>query len=482
MKSIDIKTKLIISLSSLLLIVFIIISTVNYTVSKKSIRNNIIQDSLPLISNNVYSELQRDLATPIHISSLMSNDTFVKDWILNGEKNVSQIKKYLNTIKEKYGFVSAFLISDKTKNYYHYKGIHKKISRNNEHDIWYYSFIGKNLDYDLDVDNDEAANHELTIFINHRITDHSGKLLGVTGVGLAMKNAGKMLEKYMDQHDKNIYLVDNQGLVQIHSDHSLIEKMNIYEAEGLKNIAGKLLSSEDQPVLAEFDNQGGHLIAISRYVPDFKWFVIVEQIENRALKEIRKNFAGNLAAGFIITMIVIMINIFTVNYFQGRLVEMATTDDLTGIYNRRSFYELGEREFAGFKRFSSPLSIIIIDIDHFKSFNDNYGHHMGDIVLKEFAGTVKSLIREIDIFGRTGGEEFAIILPRTEIDSAASTAERIRSEIEKMAISGSSRKITISAGVSEADNSTDSLDTLMEKGDRAMYTAKKEGRNMVCSA
>jgi diguanylate cyclase (GGDEF)-like protein len=481
MKSFDIKSKLIISLSSLLLIVFIIISTVNYNVSKKSIRNNIIQDALPLISNNVYSELQRDLATPIHISSLMSNDTFVKDWILNGEKNVAQIQKYLNTIKKKYGFVSTFLVSDKTKNYYHFKGVHKKISRKNAHDVWYYNFIDKNLDYDLDVDNDEAANHELTIFINHRLTDPEGKLIGVTGVGLAMKDAGTMLKKYMDQHDKNIYLVDQIGLVQIHSEYSRIEKMNIFKTEGLQNIAVELLASKDEPVLAEYDHAGQHIIVISRYVPDFKWFVIVEQIENRALEEIRKNFAGNLAAGFLITIIVIMINIFTVNYFQSRLVEMATTDDLTGILNRRSFYELGEREFAAFKRFKSPLSIIVIDIDYFKSFNDNYGHHMGDLILAQFATTIKSLIREIDIFGRTGGEEFAIILPRTKIGNAVLTAERMRAAVEKMTIPGRSEKITISLGAAEADPSTDSLANLMEEGDRAMYRAKKEGRNRVCS-
>lgn len=482
MKSIDIKSRLIISLSSLLLIVFAVISTVNYTVSKKSIRNSIIQDSLPLISNNVYSELQKELATPIHISSLMSNDTFVKDWILHGEKNVQQIQRYLSTIKEKYGFVSSFLISDKTKNYYHFKGVHKRVSRNDPHDIWYYNFIDKNIDYDLDVDNDEAASHELTIFINHRLTGTDGNLLGVTGVGLAMKDAGIMLKKYMDQHDKNIYLVDARGLVQIHSDYSLIEKMNIFETAGMKDVAASLLSATDDPVLAEYDRSGEHMIAISRYVPEFKWFVIVEQVENHALEEIRKSFAGNLTAGLFLTILVIMINIFTVNYFQNRLVAMATTDDLTGIHNRRSFYELSEREFAGYKRFKNRLSIIVIDLDHFKSFNDNYGHNMGDKVLIEFAETVKKQIREVDIFGRTGGEEFAVILPHTGLDMAISTAERIRIAVENMRIPGSRETITVSAGAAEADSTTDSLKALMERGDKAMYLAKREGRNRVCSA
>lgn len=257
MKSANIKTKLTVSLSSLLLVVFIIISTVNYTVSKKSIRDNIIQDSLPLISNNVYSELQKDLATPIHISSLMANDTFVKDWVMGGEKNINQIQRYLNTIKERYGFVSAFLISERSRNYYHFRGIHKRVSRKDSHDVWYYNFIDKNIDYELDVDNDEAASHELTIFINHRLTSPSGELLGVTGVGLAMKNAGEMLKKYMLRHDKNIYLVDSNGLVQIHSDHSLIEKMNIFETNGISSVAAELLSSKDEPVLTEYDRGGG---------------------------------------------------------------------------------------------------------------------------------------------------------------------------------------------------------------------------------
>lgn len=227
---------------------------------------------------------------------------------------------------------------------------------------------------------------------------------------------------------------------------------------------------------------GEHIIVISRYVPEFKWFVIVEQVENRALKEIRRNFAGNLAVGFLLTIIVIMINIFTVNHFQKRLVSMATTDDLTGIHNRRSFYELGEREFASYRRFKNSLSLIIIDLDHFKNFNDNYGHNLGDKVLIEFADTVKKQIREIDIFGRTGREEFAILLPQTGLDMAVSTAERIRIAVENMSIPGSREKITISAGAAEADITTETLDALMEKGDMAMYQSKKSGRNRVCSA
>ena len=153
---ISIRTKLILSLSIILMSGFFLINFFSYSASKKSVRASIIESSLPLSRDNIYSGIQKDLARPIFVSSLMANDTFVKDWVLGGEKKIPLIRKYLEQIREKYGFSTVFFVSETSGNYYHFNGIVKRISPEDDHDVWYYKFKNTGVDYALDVDTNEA--------------------------------------------------------------------------------------------------------------------------------------------------------------------------------------------------------------------------------------------------------------------------------------------------------------------------------------
>ena len=161
--------------------------------------------------------------------------------------------------------------------------------------------------------------------------------------------------------------------------------------------------------------------------------------------------------------------------------EMAITDSLTGLYNRRYFYLILDNEIERAKRYQSPLSLIMIDIDHFKLVNDKFGHLAGDEVLHSISGISKKLLRQIDNMFRYGGEEFMIILPETNQEEALNVAERIRSTIAETAIQikKGSVKLTISIGVSEYGENHPAPNEFIEIVDKAMYDAKKAGRNCV---
>ncbi len=161
--------------------------------------------------------------------------------------------------------------------------------------------------------------------------------------------------------------------------------------------------------------------------------------------------------------------------------QMALTDTLTGIFNRRYFYELAQKEFARSKRYQDPLSVIMIDLDHFKNINDRFGHLAGDQVLVQFVHRIQSELRESDIFGRFGGEEFIILLPETNLGDATQVAERLRevtAEYPFLLITAQTF-ITISLGVSCFKFTTVSLDQLIDQSDKALYDAKQLGRNRV---
>ncbi len=163
------------------------------------------------------------------------------------------------------------------------------------------------------------------------------------------------------------------------------------------------------------------------------------------------------------------------------LQELAYYDPLTGLPNRRFFFEHASLIFEEAKRYEKPLSLLIMDIDRFKKINDTYGHDVGDLVLKTFAGVLRGIVRKSDICARFGGEEFVVLLPNTDLDGAKVLAERIRTTVAKNMVEHRSIVIvfTVSIGASQYRKGMQSIDELIKEADIALYRAKEGGRNRV---
>lgn len=166
---------------------------------------------------------------------------------------------------------------------------------------------------------------------------------------------------------------------------------------------------------------------------------------------------------------------------HGEVQKLAITDSITGLLNRRGFIDLGRREVERARRFMRPLSAILFDIDKFKTVNDTFGHSSGDALLRTVAERVKTNIREVDIMGRYGGDEFAILLPETDLFVATNVAERLRLCVSDtgMSLDNQVLKVTISLGVARLTPDITGLPALMDRADTAMYAAKNAGRNRV---
>jgi diguanylate cyclase (GGDEF)-like protein len=167
-----------------------------------------------------------------------------------------------------------------------------------------------------------------------------------------------------------------------------------------------------------------------------------------------------------------------IKILSAKLSKIAYTDSLTHIYNRLHFAHFLDIEIDKAKRYGSKFSIIFFDLDHFKKVNDNYGHMVGDEVLEEITKIVSRANRSADIFARYGGEEFIILTPETDISGALIHAERLRNEIEKYEFDKVGH-ITSSFGVTEFITEKDSVETLLDRADKALYLAKEYGRNRV---
>lgn len=161
---------------------------------------------------------------------------------------------------------------------------------------------------------------------------------------------------------------------------------------------------------------------------------------------------------------------------------LAITDPLTGAFNRGHFFRLSEQSFSEAGRLKHPFSVAIFDIDHFKTINDSYGHAVGDRALKKTVQIMQTHIRQMDILGRYGGEEFIVALPNAGIDEALRIAQRIAAAVREYQFeeNGTRFGITISGGIAQQDPSTgDSLENLLLKADRVLYQAKEKGRDLV---
>ncbi len=172
----------------------------------------------------------------------------------------------------------------------------------------------------------------------------------------------------------------------------------------------------------------------------------------------------------------------TLDRQSRQLRKMARVDTLTGLLSRRSFFELAYLEMKRVREEKdSQIFVIMMDLDHFKQINDNFGHHAGDNSLRQFANTLKICLRSNDVIGRLGGEEFAVVLAEANIKSVKSIAERIRLKTEesKTFFHDSAVTVTVSIGISKLGEDEDDITEALKRADRAMYRAKKEGRNRI---
>jgi diguanylate cyclase (GGDEF)-like protein/PAS domain S-box-containing protein len=169
---------------------------------------------------------------------------------------------------------------------------------------------------------------------------------------------------------------------------------------------------------------------------------------------------------------------------ESQLITLSRTDGLTGAYSRGYFMDKSEEVINMMRRYQRPASMMVADLDHFKTVNDNYGHHAGDLALKAFTNVCRQEIRESDILGRLGGEEFGLMLPETTIQHAQVLAERIRKAAEALEITLDDQtiRVTVSIGLVELNTDDASLDAVMRRADLAMYQAKERGRNQVVTS
>jgi len=459
---------------------FITLGAYNYTVISKSIIERIETSSIPLLSKNIYSTI-KDLFVPaLRVGSVMSNDSFLKNWVINSEHTPYEIVEYLETIKNEYGYAVTFFISSKTKNYYYNDGKLKVISKTEEADRWYYDFIESGKKSEVNIDFDASRENMLTFFLNFRVEDSNNNLIGITGIGMDVLDVSEILSNKEGELNRKIYLMDRDGNIKISSSDLQYNKQNILKTDGIKNIAKELLTLSNTPTILKYRVKSNDYIASSVYIKDIDLFLVLEHNATLEMKPALYNLIRTLVFGFLFLVILLVLLANIINFFNNKLENLAIIDPLTKCYNRRGFNKLLNIALSKGKRGSLQFVIIMIDVDDFKNINDQYGHQLGDKVLELISKVFLKRVRPYDTLGRFGGDEFIILL-ESNLDDAKIIAARIKQDIFKLnveTIYQGNVHVTISMGLHKIIND-DTFDSIIESADRALYMAKNAGKNCI---
>lgn len=456
---------------------FAVTTVTSYLSSLQSIRNGIVLQELPLTADTVYSEIQKDLIRPVFVSSMMATDTFLRHWVLQGEVDPVQIAQYLTDIKARFGAVTTFFVSERTHHYYYPEGILKTVRPDEPRDAWFWRVRAMEAPYETNVDPDLARQDALTIFINYRVFDFDGRFLGAVGIGLAVETVRNFVKNYEARYDRRVYFVDPRGVISLSADPARPAGLDLAkEAVFPWDRARKALDGSVASL--DYRQNGAHYWASIRYLPELKWFLVVEKDEGPALEGIQSTLWLNLALCLGVTVVVVALFGFTVGGYQRRLEHLAWTDSLTGLPNRQALEAGVEAALQVFRRSGEPAVLGVVDADHFKAVNDRHGHAAGDDTLRDLAGALKQGIREEDLVGRWGGEEFLVVLRRCSGEAGADRFRALVAQVDRGPWTRSGPPVTISVGVAALGPHDDAA-TWLSRADKALYRAKEAGRHRV---
>ena len=380
---------------------------------------------------------------------------------------------YITENISQFGYTSEDFLSAKV----HYKSI--------IHDADIDDFV-ENLESNLESDRERFSSLHRIITAEGEVRwidvkflierDEQQKAIGLYGTInditdiVERENKVKLLAQALEQSDNMVFITDNNGIIKYvndsliyHTGYTKAEllgtKTNIFKSgkhdkEFYQNLWKTILAGENYNNIIINKKKNGEI-----YYADTS----ITPIDDEYTKT--KNFVAS-AKDVTIQM-----------KLEQKLENLATTDSLTQVYNRYKINGEIDLHIARAKRSNAPFSLLMFDIDHFKVINDKYGHYVGDVVLKDLTKIIENNIRQVDSFGRWGGEEFMLVLENTNKEEALKVAEKIRTVVEKTPMSGHYH-ITISIGVSQYRIS-EQKSTLLERVDQALYEAKEGGRNRV---
>ncbi len=425
-----------------------------------------VENAVSLTALNVATEIESASSEQRAVALAMSNDLFLQQWLKNESSSsqdelVSYLKKYKNT----YDYTVTFLVSDASRYYYYNEGLNKIIDPKDNFDSWYYNFVALDQPYDIQVDRDEVNNYDISLFVNCRVEDEDGKLLGVVGSAKNINSLQDDMKYYESTYDLNVYIT-NIGNAHNSFTGSTDNYRQLSELSKTLGIDEEIFRNAGKD---GYITTAHNKCMIVRHIDSLNWDVVIVKdtysLKYAFLKRLRSNFI------YVILLIIIMLtfSLFGMNHINRRLVASENTDELTGLANRKLFEDLFAKLSGRYRRHEA--SFFILDIDNFKHFNDTLGHLYGNSVLQLVSSELKELVGDNGVAARWGGDEFVGYL-KLSTEKAYNLLSQLNSRLEDKE---TQMDIHVSVGICNAHGKYN-LEQLTYMADLALYHSKENGK------
>lgn len=452
---------------------------ISYLAARASIESQIAGTTLPLSAETIDAELESLLFQKVAVARAMSANTFLEQWLEAGEGDPARVIAYLKGVRAEIGATTAFLVSEASGRYYHPDGILKQVSSRDRRDSWYYRFRSNPAPFEINIDRDTADQNRVTAFINQKIRDPQGRLLGVIGIGVEVQALTSMLRHMEQRYSSEVLFSDSQGRILLSSSGNAISgPQSLADLPGLRPHVARILTRPSTSL--RYSAAGDQVFINSRRLPQLQWWLLVLQRSSPNRGGVLTTLVNNLLIALLITLVVLWLANLTIGDYQRRLELLAITDQLTGQLNRTAFEPLFAALTQAALRRGEALAALLVDIDHFKAINDSQGHPVGDRAIQHVCEQMADRIRSGDHLFRWGGEEFLVLLPACEPEAAERMAWDLCVAMRRQPLSddGIQIPITVSIGLTGWQPGEDQ-EALLVRADRALYQAKQAGRNQV---
>lgn len=326
------KTNLYISI--ILVIGFTLTAFFSYKANYQASLDSIEQIS-SLTAGGIYYQLTTSFTKPVNVSLTMAHDSLLESHLLLEKDHledadyIETTKNYLSSYHEKYNFDSIFLVSSASRRYYNFNGLDRVLEKDNPENTWYFDLMNSSLDYSLNVDNDEVegADNEITVFVNCKVYDSDGSVLGVVGIGIRVEHLTELLQGYENQFQIKTSLIDENGIIQISTDHSGYEQIDWFTEYELESLRKQVLTWEHSTDNLELWCDS-HIptterrYIVTRYIPELSWHLVVSQDTGALIREMQRQMYQTCAILILVILCVVLIVTTVIRNFNKQVTTL----------------------------------------------------------------------------------------------------------------------------------------------------------------
>lgn len=450
-------------------VVISIVTLVHFTASKiVAEQSRAQQQSISPAISLIVDQLLK----PLHVSQTLVEAKELQELVLSDEIDEAAMFAMLKRIEQEFG-MGFFIASEVSRTQYNSNGT--KLALEEGKVDWYFRY--KNWEQDAIADIGQWEDPHF--YIDLKIYNDKQEFMGFFGISKSLDSFVGIFDEYKKQHGYDFIFVDQDNNIALSSDPELIvdkttfttlESLDWYQGLDLEKLPGGSLNN----ALVRVDGKDALIAEVK--VDPFGWTMYLLTPLQARQTEISRSFVVSVVTLLVIIFALFLLIYHLLYYFKQDMQKNFQTDPLTRLPNRNKV-ELRYAEMLDQKK---PVGVVLIDIDHFKAVNDTHGHNAGDTVLRQISAMLQGQLRDGDVVGRWGGEEFVLLLPDTTPEQSFEVAQKLRESMANMTAStGSiSLQITASFGVSHTET-VRPLTEILGYADDALYQAKRDGRNMV---